>query len=52
MVFQPPSGRYSKSLFIRWSDSFDVSEASLILPLVLVLAGWVVFSLPRWFDGT
>ena len=27
MVFQPPSGRYSKSLFTRWSGRFDVSSA-------------------------
>ena len=28
------------------------SDASLTVPEVLSLAGWVVFSLPRWFDGT
>ena len=28
------------------------SATSFTLPEVLSLAGWVVFSLPRWFDGT
>ena len=28
------------------------SDASFTVPVVLALAGWVVFSLPRWFDGT
>ena len=39
MVFQPPSGRYSKSLFTRWSGRFDVpSSASFTTLFVFPVA--------------
>ena len=53
LLFRTLAPGYSKSPLTRWSGRLAlVSATVLTVPLVLVLAGWVVFSLPRWFDGT